>query len=56
MSQRIKYRTSDGLYHLWTQEEIDNYIEQELYAETPVLHEVSTGPHDEALPTMQMSA
>ncbi len=53
--RRIRYRTADGLYHLWTQEEIDAYIEQSLCAAvSPSRHDVSTGPHEETILTIEM--
>jgi hypothetical protein len=56
--QRVKYRTPDGIWHLWTQAEIDAHIEVAFSSDgIPDIFpygEASTGPQEEARLTLEM--
>jgi len=52
----VKYRTPDGIWHLWTRQEIDRHVEGALSGVPDIFPygEESTGPQEEARLTLEM--
>lgn len=62
MTQRLNYRTPDGIIHLWTQEEIDAHIQacntpiqvEQMGHVTPLFEDDPVSVQEEALLTIDM--